>query len=120
MSMSKAKPTRSRGELLVCVQAELKRYPDSKELRKSQAKLIQSFSMEKKLYILPIVGAAAALFGAWLSISDGSIEPFVGMGVIGLLVALAFFPARLLYRWELGKALRKIEKVLAELPDTDA
>ena len=118
--MSTIKTTRSRDELLASVMAKREQYPDSKELRKSHNALLLSFSAEKKLYALPIFGVVIALFGAWLAINDGDIWVFFGAAILGLLLGLLFFPIRYIFRWELKKKLKKIEGVLAELPDVDA
>ena len=112
--------TRSTDELLSCVLTKLAQNPDSRELKTSHATLYQGKRMEAKLYALPILGGCAVLFGVYLGITSGDVEVFGIFSVLGLIVALAFFPARFVYRWELKNKLRKIEEILLDYPDPSA
>ena len=114
--MTTPETKRSTDELLSCVLTKLGENPDSKELKRSYGELLLGKKMERRLYALPILGACAALFGVYLGITDRDLEVFIGFAVLGLITALLFFPARFVYRWELGKKLRKIEETVLKYP----
>ena len=114
--MTKTEPARRMDALLMRVVSMRDKHPQSAELNRAHAKLLQGLAMERKLYSLPILGAGFLLFGAYVGISSGDVTGFGILAVIGALAALSFFPIRSVFRWEARKQVQKVEKLLAELP----
>ena len=115
--MTKTESARSIDELMTSVATMSAKHPESAELKRAFAKLMLGRKTERKLYALPILGIGLLLFGAYLGISSGDISAFGIFAVLGVIVALSFFPARLVFRWEARNAAQKTEKLLAEFSE---